>query len=230
MATVGVVKALITADTAQFQKGMSKATRSLNAFSSKMTKVGKSMTMKVTAPLVGLGFAAGKMAADFEFSMTQIETLVGRSRAEVKQLTEAVMGLSGETGRAPKELADAMFFITSAGLDAASATAALEASAKAAAVGLGDTAIVADAVTNAMNGYGMAADGAAFATDVLAKTVEQGKASAADLAPQFGRLIPMAAELGISFDQVGGGLAFLLDNTVPGTDEERGLIAWTKGA
>ena len=61
MATVGVVKALITADTAQFQKGMSKATRSLNAFSSKMTKVGKSMTMKVTAPLVGLGFAAGKI-------------------------------------------------------------------------------------------------------------------------------------------------------------------------
>jgi TP901 family phage tail tape measure protein len=209
MATVGVVKAIITADTTQLKKGMTDAQRSMDRMGKQMSKVGKSMTMKVTMPLVGLGVAAAKMASDFEFSMTQIETLVGRSAKEVETLKGAVLGLSGETGRAPKELADAMFFITSAGLDAVSATAALEASAKAAAVGLGDTVVVADAVTNAMNGYGMAADGAAFATDVLAKTVEQGKASAADLAPQFGRLIPMAAELGISFDQVGGGLAFL---------------------
>ncbi len=209
MATVGVVKAIITADTTQLKKGMTDAQRSMDRMGKQMSKVGKSMTMKVTMPLVGAGVAAAKMAADFEFSMTQIETLVGRSAKEVETLKGAVLGLSGETGRAPKELADAMFFITSAGLDASSATAALEASAKAAAVGLGDTVVVADAVTNAMNGYGMSADGAAFATDVLAKTVEQGKASAADLAPQFGRLIPMAAELGISFDQVGGGLAFL---------------------
>ena len=209
MATVGVVKAIVTADITQLKKGMTDAQRSMDQAGQKMSKVGKSMTMKLTMPLVGMGVAAAKMASDFEFSMTQIETLVGRSASEVETLKGAVLGLSGETGRAPKELADAMFFITSAGLDAASATAALEMSAKAAAVGLGDTSVVADAVTNAMNGYGMAADGAAFATDVLAKTVEQGKASAADLAPQFGKLIPMAAELGISFDQVGGGLAFL---------------------
>ena len=209
MATVGVVKAIVTADVAQLKKGMNEAQRSLDNFSKNAKAVGKSLTMKVTAPLVGVGVAAGKMASDFEYSMTQIETLVGRSVQEVETLKGAVLGLSGETGRAPKELADAMFFITSAGLDATSATAALEASAKAAAVGLGDTVVVADAVTNAMNGYGMSADGAAYATDVLAKTVEQGKASASDLAPQFGRLIPMAAELGISFDQVGGGLAFL---------------------
>ena len=209
MATVGIVKAIVTADITDLKSKMTSAQRSMDNAGKNMSKAGKSMTMKVTMPLVGLGVAAAKMASDFEFSMTQIETLVGRSASEVETLKGAVLGLSGETGRAPKELADAMFFITSAGLDAASATAALEMSAKAAAGGLGDTSVVADAVTNAMNGYGMAADGAAFATDVLAKTVEQGKASAADLAPQFGRLIPMAAELGISFDQVGGGLAFL---------------------
>jgi hypothetical protein len=157
VATVGVVKAIITADTTQLKKGMTDAQRSMDRLGKQMSKVGKSMTMKVTMPLVGVGVAAAKMASDFEFSMTQIETLVGRSAKEVDTLKGAVLGLSGETGRAPKELADAMFFITSAGLDASSATAALEASAKAAAVGLGDTVIVADAVTNAMNGYGMSA-------------------------------------------------------------------------
>jgi uncharacterized protein YukE len=126
MATVGVVKAIITADTTQLKKGMNDAQRSMDQLGKNMTKVGKSMTMKVTMPLVGIGVAAAKMASDFEYSMTQIETLVGRSAQEVETLKGSVLGLSGETGRAPKELADAMFFITSAGLDAASATAALE--------------------------------------------------------------------------------------------------------
>lgn len=141
--------------------------------------------------------------------MTQIQSLVGLSAETVKGFEEDVLNLAGETGRAPKELADAMFFITSAGLRGEDALEALAASAKAAASGLGQTEVVADAVTNALNGYETGAISASEATDVLVKTVEQGKASAADLAPQFGRLVPMAAELGVSFDQLGGGLAFL---------------------
>ena len=70
------------------------------------------------------------------------------------RLTTSVLKLSGSTARAPQELADAMFFITSAGIDAADAAGVLEASAKAAAVGLGDTATIADLATSAMNAYG----------------------------------------------------------------------------
>ena len=113
MATVGVVKAIVTADITQLKKGMADAQRSMDRMGKAMSKAGKSMTMKVTAPLVGLGAAAGKMASDFEFSMTQIETLVGRTVEEVDTLKGSVLGLSGTTGRAPKELADAMFFILS---------------------------------------------------------------------------------------------------------------------
>ena len=228
MATVGIVRAIITADIAGLKKGLNQAQGSLDQFSSKAKAAGKAMTMKVTAPLVGAGVAAAKMAGDFEFSMTQIESLVGRSAEEVAQLKTNVLGLAGETGRAPKELADAMFFITSAGLDAEAATAALEMSAKAAAVGMGETVVVADAVTNAMNSYGMSADQAAFATDVLAKTVEQGKASAEDLAPQIGRLTPMAAELGIGFDQVGGALAFLTRRSGDASQSTTGLMGAMK--
>jgi len=228
VSTVGIVRALITADVAGLKKGLNQAQGSLDQFSSKAKAAGKAMTMKVTAPIVGAGVAAAKMAGDFEFSMTQIESLVGRSAKEVEQLKANVLGLAGETGRAPKELADAMFFITSAGLDAEAATAALEMSAKAAAIGMGETVVVADAVTNAMNSYGMSADQAAFATDVLAKTVEQGKASAEELAPQIGRLTPMAAELGIGFDQVGGALAFLTRRSGDASQSTTGLMGAMK--
>jgi TP901 family phage tail tape measure protein len=211
----GTVEVTLTVND-KLSSGLDKATKRLataqkkmQGFSDRAARVGKSMTMGVTAPIVAAGGAAFKMASDFERSMTQIQSLVGRSASEVQKLEKDVLALSGKTARAPQELAEAMFFLTSAGLDAEGATAALEASAKAAAAGLGSTVTVADAVTNAINGYGAANMTASRATDVLAKTVEQGKASAESLAPQFGRLIPMAAELGIQFEDVGAGLAFL---------------------
>ena len=46
MAIVGVVKAIITADTTQLKKGMTDAQRSMDRMGKQMSKVGKSMTMK----------------------------------------------------------------------------------------------------------------------------------------------------------------------------------------
>jgi TP901 family phage tail tape measure protein len=206
---IGTIKAVLAMDAEQFDKAIGKAQGKLKGFGDASAKAGKTLSLKLTAPIVGAGAGAFKMAMDFEHSMTQIQSLVGRSAEEVADLSEHVKRLSGETARSPKELADAMFFITSAGLDASSAVRALEFSAKASASGLGDTVAIADAVTNAMNGYGLSAEQASYATDVLTKTVEQGKASAEDLAPTFGKIIPVASELGVEFDQIGAGMAFL---------------------
>ncbi len=54
------------------------------------------------------------------------------------------------------EEAEALFFITSAGLEEKEALDMLEVSARAAAAGLGDIATIADAVTSAANAYGPA--------------------------------------------------------------------------
>ena len=48
MAVVGVVKAIITADTTQFKKGMTDAQNRMDAAGRNMSKAGKSLTMKVT--------------------------------------------------------------------------------------------------------------------------------------------------------------------------------------
>ena len=204
-----IVRVGLRGDAAQLTKTLTTAQTKLKRFGQSAKQAGQTLSRSVTLPLAAVGVASIKMASDFEASMTKISTLVGLSAEAVEGFKADVLALSGETARAPKELADAMFFITSAGLRGSVAVDALEASAKAAALGMGETEIVADAVTNAINGYGAANITAAEATDILVKTVEQGKAAASELAPQFGRLIPMAAELGISFDQVGAGMAFL---------------------
>ena len=204
-----------------------KASEKLDKFGKSATKMGRSMSMKMTLPMVGAGAAAFKLAKDFESSMTKIESLVGKSAEEVEGLTKSVLSLAGTTARAPQELADAMFFITSAGIDAADAAGVLEASAKAAAVGLGDTATIADLATSAMNAYGKENLSASNATDVMVSAVREGKLEASELAGSMGRVLPIASAMGVSFNEVGAAFASLSrtgTNAAEAATQVRGIM------
>jgi TP901 family phage tail tape measure protein len=207
MALTTIVKALITADATKMKTELAKAEKSLGTFGKKATKAGKTMTRGLTLPMALAAGAAVKSAVGFESSMTKIQSLVGLSADAVEGFTKDVKGLSGETARAPKELADAMFFVTSAGLRGAEATEVLAASAKAAAVGLGDTATIADLATSALNAYGSDVISATQATDVMVAAVREGKLEADELAGSMGRVLPVASSMGVSFNEVGAAFA-----------------------
>lgn len=209
----------VRADVGAYQRAMRDASKSTSEFARagtalqrkglQISKFGDTLTKRVTLPLALAGGAAIKMAGDFDKSFVQMQTLAGVSADEVDGLKDSVLGLAGETGRAPQELAEALYFLQSSGLDSAQAMEALEVSAKASAVGLGDTATVADAVSSAMLAYADSGLEAAEATDILIATARAGKAEPAELAGQMGRLLPIASELGITFGDVGGAIAAL---------------------
>lgn len=174
---------------------------------SKLDKVGSDLTRNVTLPLAALGGFATKAANDYDAAFTQMMTLGGATAAEIDGLKESVEALAVETGRGPQELAQGLLNIRSAGFEGAQALDVLEASAKGAAIGLGTTDEIANAVTSVILAYGEANITAAQAVDVLVAAAQASKIEAAQLAPQLGRLLPIAAELGISFDQVAGATA-----------------------
>lgn len=172
-----------------------------------LADLGDSMTTRLTLPIVAFGAAATKMAGDFDKAFTEMQTLAGVSADSVAGLKDQVLELAGETGQAPQELAEALYFLSSSGLDAEGAMEALTSSAKASAAGMGDVATIADAVSSAMLGYAESGLTAAEATDVFVATARAGKVEPTELASQMGRLIPLAAELGISFQDVGASIA-----------------------
>ncbi len=228
MAMTTTVKAVIEADASKLTKSLAKAETGLKKFSKNAKAAGKKLTMSVTMPMLAVGGAALKSAVDFEASMTQIESLVGLSAEAVAGFTEDVKGLSGQTARAPKELADAMFFITSAGLRGATATDTLAASAKAAAVGLGDAATIADLATSALNAYGEENLSATDATDVMVAAVREGKLEASELAGSMGRVLPIASAMGVQFNEVGAAFAALSrtgTNAAEAATQVRGIMA-----
>ena len=172
-----------------------------------MTGVGQTMTRKVSMPLALIGGYAVKTAADFETSFAKIQGLVGVSADEIGALEEAAARLGPQFGRSSTEAAEALFFITSAGLRGSDAIETLESSLKASAIGLGETAVVADLVTSAVNAYGSATLGATKATDVLTAAVRYGKLEPADLAQSMGMVLPVASAMGVSFNDVGAAFA-----------------------
>ena len=191
----------------------SKLTSSLNSAGSKLKKFGKNMSdigskmSRFSLPLAIAGGVAIKMGADFDKSMTKIKSLVGIAGDEVDKMGEQARKMAIETGKSSKEAADALFFITSAGLSGSEAMDVLNASLKASAVGLGDVTQVADAATSAMNAYGSDALSASAATDVLVATVREGKLSSEELAGAIGQVIPIASNMGVTFNEVGATMA-----------------------
>lgn len=177
-----------------------------------------------TAFIASLGTALGaaNVFAGFETNMSRITGLVGLATDEVARMGEELKEIAPAVGVGPEELADALYFVVSAGIDAADAVEVVETSARAAQAGLGDLATIADAVTSAMNAYGPEVLSAEEATDILVATVREGKAEAAELGGAIGRVIPIASEAGVSFNEVGAAVASM---TLTGLDANEAVTA-----
>ena len=198
-----------------FSKGLNTASGRLRAFGSKISSVGKSLSLRITAPMVLAGGQAIRMASKFDKSMTQIKTLVGVAGSEVDSMGQKVKQLASTTGVNAAEAAEALFFVTSAGLRGSEAMDVLEQSLKASALGLGETKTVADLATSAMNAYGSDTLGASDATDVLVSAVREGKLQADELSSVMGGVLPIASNMGVKFHEVGGAFAAMSRTGTP---------------
>lgn len=221
-ATIGKAIVQLELDTSKYLAEMRAAQggteASAKAMALSLSKVG-------TAGLLGIGVIGGlavKAALDFDKSFTRIAAISNTSSTAIASMKDEVLALSGETAQAPTELADALFFLSSAGLKAEEIMPALEASAKASAVGLGTTADVANIVASALNAYAGSGLTAASATDVLVAAVREGRAEPEEFANALGRILPIASTVGVTFDQVAASMAALSNI---GLDVNEGVTA-----
>jgi len=179
----------------------------LTKFGGGLTSIGTTLSVGVTAPLLAAAGVATKFASDFEAAITKVGTLSGNTAADVALMRDAVLELAPAVGQGPQALAEALLVITSTGIKGAKALEILESSAKAASVGLGDTKDVARAVTSAVTAYGEQVLPASKATEILFKAVKDGGAEATEFAGTLGRVVGIAAQVGVSFQEVSGFIA-----------------------
>lgn len=178
-----------------------------NAMAQRIRTVGYLTSAVVTAPMILAGKEAFNMAKDYEYAMQKIVGLTGIAQGTVNEWSKDLLSMSKEFGRAPQEMAEALYYISSSGIKGAEALDVLRLSAKAAASGLGETQDVANFLTSVLNAYAGTGVTASYATDVLVAAVREGKAEAQGFAAAMGSLIPIASQMGVSIDQVAGAMA-----------------------
>lgn len=221
--TIDVVLGLTTTG---LQKGLKVANAALAKFGTNVTEVvspgkralrelsttieeNKVKILAFSASVVASSGSAAVVAASYQREFSKITGLVGIAAAEVDRMAQSTLSLAGATGRGPQELAEAMFVVTSAGLRGAEALDTLELAAQGAAAGMGQTADLARSVAAATNAYGVETLSVARANDILAATARAGNFEVAGLSAAIGRVLPISAQLGLSFEEVGGAIALL---------------------
>lgn len=224
----GFVDILPAVNPVAFNAALSKQiTPALSQVGTKVSSATSKLGAALGTPLgatVGIGVAAGlgKLTIGFEDAFTKISAVSNASAEDIERWRGEVLSLAGETAQAPQALADALFFLASAGLEANQIMPTLKASAQAATVGLGELADISRLTANVLNAYPESGLKAIDVIDTLVAAVREGTAEPEEFADAIGRILPIASKAGIGIDEVVASLAALSNI---GLDVDEGVTA-----
>lgn len=220
----GDIFVTLRAVTGEFVRGMGIAHNRMYLMEKQSQVLGAAISTGLAVALGVAGRSAIKMSGDLQESMGMIEGLVGIAKNRVDEFRDGILKMSGaDTLKGPQELGNALYFITSAGIRGSNALSTLHTTAIAAAGGLGETKDVADTVVSAMNAWAHESLSAEMATSILVNTVKEGKVEAEALVGAFGKVIPVAAGLGVKMQEVGATLAALTRKGMNADEAATGL-------
>lgn len=180
----------------------------------KVSKVGSTLTKKVTVPLVAAATAAVVPATTFEDSMAKVSTIADTSAVSIEELSESILSLSDESGVAASDIAENVYNAISAGQDTADAVNFVSNATKLARAGFTETGSALDILTTVMNAYGLEAEDVTRVSDVLINTQNLGKTTVNELASSMGKIIPTAKANGIELETLAGAYAVMTSNGI----------------
>lgn len=187
----------------EFTKVMNAASKRINRMGQSVKRAGRSMTVGLTLPIVGLGAATLKMSNDFNKSMANVGTLIPGNIERLRELKAGVQSLAIDTGKATGDIAGGLFELVSAFGDSAESAEKLRLNTRGAVAGVAtvqETLALTSAVTKAFG------DTTAVATrkvlDLSFKTNELGQTTFAQLAANLPRVTGFSKDLGVSMEEM----------------------------
>jgi TP901 family phage tail tape measure protein len=222
----GIVKGL-NKEISQAQKELQRL-ENMGTNTNPLTKLKNDAIMAVPAlglvanPIVASSLAlsgATSMAANFEQGMAKINsTLQLDTPQKLQELSNKLLDMGKNSSVDINRIPDAFEKIVSATGNADKSLSILNASLKASKASFTDVSIISDATAGILANFPKLKDtdeaSAKYATDIILKTKNLGKAEAGDLAKYLPQLLPDAKNLGISVEEVGASIALLTSKGV----------------
>lgn len=228
---LGSAVAYLDLDTTKFQKGFKTALTDLNVFGSKsatatqkiqgMSKAfgsaGRTMTLGVTVPLLGLGTAAIKAGADFDTGMSEVEAISGATAKQMGALRDKAIELGAKTKFSASESAEAFKYMAQAGWKTEDMLSGISGVMNLAAASGEDLGLVSDIVTDSLTAFGLSAQDSAMFADVLAKAASDTNTDVAQMGETFQYVAPVAGALGYSIQDVAVAVGVMANSGIKGS-------------
>jgi TP901 family phage tail tape measure protein len=203
----GAVKGKLIFDTSQWDAGEQKVSGDLDGFGKKGDLIGKAL--KAGFDLTVQGLEASTIASEeFNKAFANVSTLVDTATVDMGAMQTELLALDNRLGSAT-ELTDGLYQAISASVEPAKAVRFVGEAAKFARAGLTSTNKAVDVITTSLNAYGLSADEAGKVSDTLFTTIRLGKTTGDQLARSIGKSIPLAANAGVSFEELNASLAVM---------------------
>ena len=164
---------------------------------------------------VGLG-AAAKTAAEFDQAMRNVDSIAHLTEKQLESLRLEVLKLTQDKSirQTPKDMAEGLYQVYSAGKSGKEGLEILEWGAKGASAGMTDTATATKVLLAVLNSGIGGVNNAREAMDVLFQEVNLGVNTFPELANSLGTVMPIAKLMGVSIQEVSAALAAMTRNGV----------------
>lgn len=191
--------------------------RQLRQLGRTVTDVGRTLSVRLTAPIVALGTGALVMAGNFEQAMNRVQALTGATGNEFEQLERAAREFGATTQFSASQVADAMGFMAQAGMSTTDIMESLEGTLRLAASAQLDMGEAADIVTNILSGYRMETEDLDHAVDVLARAFTSANTDLTQLAEAMKYAGPVASSAGVSFEEAAAAIGLMGNAGIQGS-------------
>ena len=148
-------------------------------------------------------------AHELGLAIEEVQTISGRGQTSMA-LSNDILELSSAIGKAPKDLAEGLYqTLSNQVVEAGEALNFTSEAAKLATVTASDTKDAVNALSSVMNSYGMEASQAGKVSSSLFKTVELGRLRLGEIADVIGRVTPLTAAMGVSWNETAAAIAVM---------------------
>ena len=172
--------------------------QSMQQVGTKMTATGKVMTATVTTPIVALGTAAVKTAADFDTQMSKVQAISGATGSDMQKLRDKAREMGAKTKFSASEAGQGFEYMAMAGWKTGDMLDGIEGIMNLAAASGENLGTTSDIVTDALTAFGLKAKDSGHFADVLAAASSNANTNVSMMGETFKYAAPIAGSLGYS--------------------------------
>jgi TP901 family phage tail tape measure protein len=171
--------------------------------------IGTQFVVRGLASVLGQFNEGIQSARELATAIEEIQTISGRETGSA-ELTSDIIELSDVIGKTSQDLAEAYYqTLSNQVVEVGEALNFTSQAAKLATITVSETKDAVNALSSVMNSYGFEAERAEHIAGTLFKTVELGRLRLSEIANVIGRVTPLTAAMGVSWEETAASIAVM---------------------